>query len=71
MAEALDNGDGVNPSPAPSPEAHEPPEGEQNINADASASPPGTLPLVSERGNPRFPRDLLVGGGFENSDQPN
>ena len=65
MAEALDNGDGVNPSPVPSPEALEPPEGEQNINADASASPPGSLPLVSERGNPRFPRDLLVGGGFK------
>ena len=65
MAEALDNGDGVNPSPAPSPEAHEPPEGEQNIDADESASHPGSLPLVSERGNPRFPRDLLVGGGFE------
>ena len=70
MAEALDNGDGINPSPVPSPEALEPPEGEQNINADASTSPPGSLPLISERGNPRFPRDLLVGGGYEILNNP-
>ena len=65
MAEAQDNGEEMFSSPVPSPEALEPPEGEQNTNADASTSPPGSLPLVSERGNPRFPRDLLVGGGFE------
>lgn len=65
MAEALDNGDGVNPSPVPSPAASGPPTSEQNTNGDVSTSPPGSLPLVSERGNPRFPRDLLVGGGFK------
>ena len=65
MAEAQDNGDGINPSPVPSPEALEPTEVEQNTNANAFTSPPGSLPLVSERGNPRFPRDLLVGGGFK------
>ena len=65
MAEALDNGDGVNPSPVPSPAVLEPPTSEQNTNGDESTSPPGSLPLISERGNPRFPRDLLVGGGFE------
>merc|ERR1711888_257670 len=59
MAEALDNGD------VPSPAASGPPTSEQNNNGDASTSPPESLPLVSERGNPRFPRDLLVGGGFE------
>ena len=70
MAEAQDIGDGNNPSLVPSPEAFEPPEGEQNIIADASASPPGSLPLISEHGNPRFPRDLLVGGGFDILDNP-
>ena len=65
MAEAQDNDDGMFSSPLPSPEALEPTEVEQNINADASTSPPGSLPLISEHGNPRFPRDLLVGGGFK------
>ena len=65
MDEGLDNGAGVNPSPVPSPTPSEPPTSEQNISDDASTSPPGSLPLVSERGNPRFPRDLLVGGGFK------
>ena len=65
MAEEQGNGEHIIPSPVPSPNASEPPEGEQNIDADASTSPPGSLPLISERGNPRFPRDLLVGGGYE------
>ena len=65
MDEGLDNGAGVNPSPVPSPTPSEPPTSEQNISDDASTSPPGSLPLISERGNPRFPRDLLVGGGFD------
>ena len=65
MAEEQGNGEDINPSPVPSPNASEPPEGEQSIDADASTSPPGSLPLVSERGNPGFPRDLLVGGGFK------
>ena len=65
MAEAQDNGDEMFSSPVPSPEALEPTEVEQDTNADASTSPPGSLPLISEHGNPRFPRDLLVGGGFE------
>ena len=65
MAEALDNGDGINPEPVPSPAASGPPTSEHDNNGDDSTSPPGSLPLVSERGNPRFPRDLLVGGGFE------
>ena len=65
MAEAQGNGDGVNPEPVPSPTASEPPTSEHENNGDDSTSPPGSLPLVSEHGNPRFPRDLQVGGGFE------
>ena len=65
MAEALDNGEEMFSSPEPSPEALEPTEVEQDTTANVSASPPGSLPLISEHGNPRFPRDLLVGGGHK------
>ena len=65
MAEALGNGDGKIPEPVPGPPADEPPKSEQNKNGDDSTSPPGSLPLVSEHGNPRFPKVLLVGGGFD------
>ena len=65
MAEAQGNGDGLIPDPVPSPTADEPPKSEQPKNGDDSTSPPGSLPLISERGNPRFPKALLVGGGFE------
>ena len=64
MSEDQGNGDGLIPDPVPGP-AVEPPNGEQIIDGDYSTSPPGSLPLVTERGNPRFPKDLLVGGGFE------
>ena len=65
MAEAQDNDEEMFSSPLPSPNALEPTEVEQDAIANAAASPPGSLPLISEHGNPRFPRDLLVGGGFE------
>ena len=58
------NGDGLIPDPVPGP-AVEPPNGEQVIDGDDSTSPPGSLPLITERGNPRFPKALLVGGGFK------
>ena len=58
------NGEGIIPDPVPGPTV-EPPEGEQNIHDHNSTSPPGSLPLISERGNPKFPRALLVGGGFD------
>ena len=61
-----DQGDaeGLNPDAVPGP-AVEPPNGEQLIDGDDSTSPPGSLPLIKEQGNPRFPKALLVGGGFE------
>ena len=49
------NGDGLIPDPVPGPTV-EPPNGEQIIDGDDSTSPPGSLPLISERGNPRFPK---------------
>ena len=65
MAEALDNDEEMFSSPVPSPNALEPTEVEHDAIANEDASPPGSLPLITEHGNPRFPRDLLVGGGFE------
>ena len=59
-----DNCDGLIPEPVPGP-SDEPPPGEQANDGDDSDSPPGSLLLISERGNPRFPKSLLVGGGFE------
>ena len=65
MSEDQGNGDGFIPEPVPGPTADEPPKGEQANHGDDSTSPPGSLPLITERGNPRFPKALLVGGGFE------
>ena len=64
MSEDQGNGDGIIPDPVPGPTV-EPPNGEQSIDGDDSTSPPGSLPLISERGNPRFPKALLVEGGFK------
>ena len=57
-------GPGIIPDPLPGPHV-EPPAGEQAKNGDIAASPPGSVPLISEHGNPRFPRSLLVGGGYD------
>ena len=64
MSEGQGTGDGSIPNPLPGPQV-EPPEGEQSNDGDITDSPPGSQPLISERGNPRFPRSLLVGGGYE------
>ena len=63
------NGGGTIPEPVPGP-TDEPPTGEQANDGDDSTSPPGSLPLITERGNPRFPKALLVGGGFKILDNP-
>ena len=65
MAEAQVNDEEMFSSPLPSPDAHEPTEVEHDTTAVVTNSPPGSLPLITEHGNPRFPRDLLVGGGHE------
>ena len=61
-----DQGDveGLNPEALPGP-AVESPNGEQANDGDNSTPPPGSLPLFKEQGNPRFPRALLVVGGFD------
>ena len=64
MSEGQGTGDGSIPNPLPGPQV-EPPEGEQSNDGDITDSPPGSQPLISEQGNPRFPRSLLVGGGYE------
>ena len=65
MADALANDEEMFSSPLPSPDAHEPTEVEHDTTAVVTDSSPGSLPLITEHGNPRFPRDLLVGGGHE------
>ena len=65
MADVQVNDEEMSSSPLASTEALEPTEVEQDTTAIVTDSDPGSLPLISERGNPRFPRDLLVGGGFE------
>ena len=70
MSEDQGNSDGVIPEPVPGPTADEPPKGEQANDGNNSTSPPGSLPLITEQGNPRFPMALLVGGGFEILDNP-
>ena len=65
MSEAQGGPDGSNPEGLPGPAAIEPPEGEHHNNGDDSAPPPGSLPLFKVQGNPKFPKALLVGGGFE------
>ena len=57
--------DGSNPEGVPGPAAIEPPEGEHHNNGNDPAPPPGSLPLFKQQGNPKFPKALLVGGGFE------
>ena len=59
--------EGLNPEDLPGP-ALEPPVGEQSNHGDDStppAPPPGSLVLFKEQGNPKFPKALLVGGGFD------
>ena len=65
MSEDQGGPDGLNPEGLPGPAAIEPPHGEQHNNSDDSTPPPGSLPLFKEQGNPKFPKALLVGGGFE------
>ena len=64
MAEGLDSDQEMSSGSQPGPEAIEPTEVEQDI-ADVAAPDPGSLPLITELGNPRFPRGLLDGGGYE------
>ena len=65
MADVQVNDQEMSSSPLASTEAPEPTEVEHDTTAIVTDSDPGSLPLISEHGNPRFPRDLLVGGGHE------
>ena len=46
-------------------EETEPTEVEHDNSADIADPDPGSVPLVSEHGNPKFPRALLDRGGYE------
>ena len=63
MSEDQGGPEGLNPEVLPGP-AVEPPNGEQANHGDDSTPPPGSLALFKEQGNPKFPKALLVGGGF-------
>ena len=65
MADVQVNDEEMSSSPLASTEALEPTEVEQDTTAIVTDSDPGSLPLISEHGNPRFPRVLLDGGGYE------
>ena len=65
MADALDNDEEMFSSPLPSPDAHEPTEVVQDTTTDVTDSSPGSVPLITEHGNPRFPRALLDRGGHK------
>ena len=65
MSEDQGGPEGLNPEGLPGPAAIKPPDGEQHNNGDDSTPPPGSLPLFKEQGNPKFPKALLVGGGFK------
>ena len=64
MSEDQGGPEGLNPEVLPGP-AVEPPNGEQANHGDDSTPPPGSLALFKEQGNPKFPKALLVGGGFD------
>ena len=65
MADVQVNDEEMSSSPLASTEALEPTEVEHDTTAIVTDSDPGSLPLISEHGNPRFPRVLLDGGGYE------
>ena len=65
MADALATDEEMFSSPVPSPDAHEPTEVEHDTTAVVTDSSPGSAPLITEHGNPRFPRALLDRGGHE------
>ena len=65
MADVQVNDQEMSSSPLASTEAPEPTEVEHDTTAIVTDSDPGSLPLISEHGNPRFPRVLLDGGGYE------
>ena len=52
-------------SPSSATEETEPTEVVHDTPADIADPEPGSVPLVSERGNPKFPRALLDRGGYE------
>ena len=58
MAEVLDSDQEMSSESMPGTEAREPTEVEHDI-ADVAAPAPGSLPLITEHGNPRIPRVLL------------
>ena len=65
MADVQVNDEEMSSSPLASTEAPEPTEVEHDTTAIVAAPDQGSLPLISEHGNPRFPRVLLDGGGYE------
>ena len=50
--------------PSAGTEANEPTAVEQDT-ADIADPEPGSIPLISEKGNPKFPRILLERGGYD------
>ena len=65
MADVPVNDEEMLSSPLAGTEATEPTPVEQDIPADVTDPDPGSVPLVSEHGNPKFPRTLLDRGGYE------
>ena len=44
---------------------HGPATAEQSIDPDVSDPEPGSVPLIKEQGNPKFPRALMERGGYD------
>ena len=65
MSEVSANDVDMSSTPSAETEEVEPTEVEHDITADISVPEPGSVPLVSEHGNPKFPRALLDRGGYD------
>ena len=65
MSEVSANDVEMSSTPSAETEEVEPTEVEHDKTADIAVPEPGSVPLVSEHGNPKFPRALLDRGGYD------
>ena len=65
MSEVPANDEEMSSSPSAVTDETGPTEVEHSKTADIADPEPGSVPLVSERGNPKFPKALLERGGYD------
>ena len=65
MSDVPANDEEMSSSPSAVTDETGPTEVEHSKTADIADPEPGSVPLVSERGNPKFPKALLERGGYD------